>query len=110
MEGVWVKGQGGFQDGLNFTTENTPVSTRHSDVALKGRSVGQDLLVGGGHMRVGTEHGTDSAIEKVPHRLLVAGGFGMQVYATDADLGRDLFEDLFDGFKGAIDRAHEHAS
>ena len=61
-------------------------------------------------MRVGPKHGTDSPIEEVPHRLLVASRFGMQVYATDADLGRDLLEDLLDGLKGAIDRTHKDAS
>jgi hypothetical protein len=30
-------------------------------------------------MRVGTKHGTDTTVKKIPHRLLVACRLGMQI-------------------------------
>ena len=86
MEVVGIKREGCFQDGFDFSPEDAVVRSGHTDIALEGSAFGKDLFIGGGDMGMRPEDRADFAIEKVSHRLFIAGGFGVQIDQSDSNV------------------------
>src|SRR5229473_8512073 len=55
------------------------VVARHAHVGYEGGAARKHLVISGRHMGMGADHEAHLAVEKVPHRLLFAGGFRVDV-------------------------------
>ena len=80
------EGERGFQNPVDPPAEDALAGAGHAHVALEGRAAGENLLVGGGHVRMGPEDRRDAAVEMAPHDLHVAGRLGVEVEQDHADV------------------------
>src|SRR5207302_3810058 len=96
--------------GLLAQPDDAVPRAAHADVGLVRRSAVQDAFVGGLDVRVGPEHRRDTAVEKMPHGILLARRLAVHV---DEDAGRLLAQPLDEpllGAERAVERLHEDAS
>ena len=73
-------------------TDDRPVRPRHPDIRDVAGPPGQNPLVCGLDMGVGTHDHRYPAVEMDPQRLLLARCFGMEVDKHDLDLGSQRLE------------------
>ena len=68
---------------------------------------GQHARVGGGHVGVGAEHRRDPAVEMPAHRLLLAGGLGVEVDQDHLDLVGETVDQTVGLLERRVERRHE---
>src|SRR5262245_6016265 len=74
-----------LQDDLGLHPDHAVVRADHSQVCYVGRAFGQDLFIGGLHVRVRAGHDRRAAVEVAPHGYLFRGRFGVHVDEDDLD-------------------------
>lgn len=110
IEQRWSKGNGRFENAIDTSSDDALVWPGHADVAHERGASGKDLFVRGRYVRMGTKAVTDSPVEMPSHQLLVAGCFGVEINATDFDVGWNLRKNAIDRRPRAIDGTHEDSS
>lgn len=69
---------------------DTVIGTGHANIRDQGRAPGEDSLIGGGHMGVGSEDRARFAVEEKAHRLFFARRLGMEVDNNDLNVVVEL--------------------
>ena len=98
-----------LQDPIDPPPDDAFVRAGHAHVALEGRAAGEDLLVGGGHVGVGAQHGRNPAVQVPAHQLHVAGGLGVEIQEDDLHVGGHFPEHAVGRLERGVDRGHEDA-
>ena len=91
-----------FDRKLGLHAQNAPARAGHAEVGDASGAVGQNLLVGGLHMRVRAPDGAHAPVEHTRHRLLLRGRLGVDLHADQPRL--QAWQDALDEQKRVVRR------
>ena len=97
----------GFHYTIDAAADDAFERAGHADVALEGGAIGEDALVGGGDVSMGAKDCGGPAVEVAAHKLHFAGGFGVEIDESNADVVRHGRKYAVGGLPRVVDGLHE---